>query len=100
MIEVGRFKDVPLEDRICKICDKKEIESEQHFLGKCIALKNVRERHLKEFPEGLIDIKKFDNECIKIMFQPEYIKRTSNMLVDMFEDRKELMYKVIEEEEL
>ena len=99
MIEVGRFKDVPLEDRICRICDKKEVESELHFLGICPALKEVRERHLKEFPVGMIDVENFDNNCMKSMLHPDYTRRTSNMLVDLFEARKVLMYNVIDDDE-
>ena len=82
------------------MCDKGEVESELHFLGTCPALKEVREKHMKEFPPGLIDINKFDNNCIKTMMHPDYIKRTSNMLVDLFEARKQLMYNVLDDEEL
>ena len=34
-IEKGRHKNIPSTERICKLCDKGEIESEQHFLLKC-----------------------------------------------------------------
>ena len=34
-IEVGRYRDIPLESRICKICDSDDIEDEIHFLCRC-----------------------------------------------------------------
>lgn len=34
-IEKGRHKNIPRTERICKLCDKGEVESEQHFLLKC-----------------------------------------------------------------
>ena len=30
-IEVGRYRDVPLENRICRLCDNGDIEDEIHF---------------------------------------------------------------------
>ena len=47
-IEKGRHKNIPRTERICKLCDKGEIESEQHFLLKCDkydTLKNKYEIH-------------------------------------------------------
>ena len=34
-IEVGRFRDIPLSDRTCKICDSGLVEDEIHFTIKC-----------------------------------------------------------------
>ena len=34
-IEKGRHKNIPRVERICKVCDKSEIETEEHFLQKC-----------------------------------------------------------------
>ena len=32
---MGRFHNVPLEKRLCQLCNSKEIEDEQHFLCVC-----------------------------------------------------------------
>ena len=34
-IEKGRHRNIPRNDRICKLCDKNEIETEDHFLLRC-----------------------------------------------------------------
>ena len=34
-IEVGRYRDIPLNERLCKLCDKNQVEDEIHFLCDC-----------------------------------------------------------------
>ena len=46
-IETGRYKNVPLERRICPMC-KSDVEDEYHLL-KCPAYNNLRKRYLKPY---------------------------------------------------
>ena len=41
-IEVGRYRDIPLSDRLCHICSS-AVEDEIHFLCDCPAYSHVRE---------------------------------------------------------
>ena len=41
-IETGRFKNTPLEDRICTLCNSNEIEDEFHFVMKCPVYSEIR----------------------------------------------------------
>ena len=34
-IEIGRYSNIPLENRICQVCDNDSIEDEIHFLCQC-----------------------------------------------------------------
>lgn len=34
-VEKGRNRNIPRENRLCKLCLQKEIETEEHFLTKC-----------------------------------------------------------------
>lgn len=34
-IETGRYQDIPLESRICRVCNRNEVEDEEHFLLDC-----------------------------------------------------------------
>ncbi len=52
------------------------------------------------FPEGRIDFENFDNDDMKTMLMPEYVKVTGNMIFEMFEERKKKMYHLIDAEEL
>ena len=41
--EVGRFKNIPEENRVCEMCVLDEIESESHFLLYCTKYDDLRE---------------------------------------------------------
>jgi len=47
-IETGRFKNIPLNQRICKICSLNEVEDELHFLLFCPAYSNARDNMLRK----------------------------------------------------
>ena len=66
---------------------------------KCEALSTIREKHIKELPDKCTNSENLDEECIKEMLHPDIVKKTSIMIGDMFERRKELMYIVEKEEE-
>ena len=34
-IEIGRYRDIPLEKRLCQVCKNGSVEDEIHFLGNC-----------------------------------------------------------------
>ena len=45
MIEVGRHKNIPLEERLCPFC-KQEVEDECHFLLVCHIYNDLRKKLL------------------------------------------------------
>ena len=44
-IEKGRHRNLPRSERVCKVCDKNEIEDEEHFLLKCHTYHLLRNKH-------------------------------------------------------
>ena len=44
-IEKGRHKNIPSENRLCELCNQKEIEDENHFLSSCQTYTTLREKH-------------------------------------------------------
>ena len=50
-VEEGRYKKIPLSDRMCKVC-KNGTEDEKHFIFHCTALEHIR----KQFFENLSSI--------------------------------------------
>ena len=34
-VETGRFRNIPLEDRKCVVCDSGQVEDELHFVNSC-----------------------------------------------------------------
>ena len=56
-IEVGRHKNLKVEERICKLCSGGEVESELHFLEQCPAYTNLRKHYFGDtHPMNWIDI--------------------------------------------
>ncbi len=45
-IETGMWGNIPLEDRICKMCDSLAVEDEYHFIFHCSLYKNIRDPFL------------------------------------------------------
>ena len=43
-IEVGRYARIPLEERICQLCNQ-GVESEEHYVCECSVFSQVRGRH-------------------------------------------------------
>ena len=84
MVEVGRFKNIDREDRVCQICDKNVTETESHFVISCTSLEDVRKKH-KNKMQGHFDFKN--------IFRQENLKATAVMLEEMFEERQKLMTK-------
>ena len=44
-IQVGRYRNIPREQRLCKLC-KADVEDEYHFLLKCPLLNDLRGTYL------------------------------------------------------
>ena len=42
-IETGRFRSIPLEERLCVLCDVNVIEDEKHFLCNCKLYEDIRQ---------------------------------------------------------
>ena len=41
-IEVGRFRNIPVENRLCKCCDNNVVENEFHFVCECVRYADLR----------------------------------------------------------
>ena len=41
-IEIGRYQNIPREERLCKICNSEEVENETHLLLSCKAYEQSR----------------------------------------------------------
>ena len=67
-IEVGRYKDTPREERICKLCNLNCVENEAHFLISCPYYKDERKILFNRF-SNLIPFELNDSpECFKKLF--------------------------------
>ena len=91
-LETGRWTDVKEEKRLCIICPGKHVETEDHFLTVCPALKHTRDLNFGRL-NAIRDISsKKGIDKMKEMFKPDLIKATARMIEEMFDTRKSLMY--------
>ena len=51
MLELGRFKNIDEDKRVCLVCNKNKTENEEHFLTKCKGLPTVRKKHMSRFSQ-------------------------------------------------
>ena len=64
-VETGRFNKIPLENRLCAMCDKGLVEDEFHFMMSCTAYEKPRD-HLIKCLSSLIDIQNLsDNDVLQ-----------------------------------
>ena len=76
-IEKGRHSKTPRDDRLCKLCNSNEIETEDHFLTKCQFYVNLKTKHLPVHT----------NDSFKLLceIEPETLGK---YLLDAFSERK------------
>ena len=43
-VETGHFRNLPLEQRLCVLCDKSDVEDEYHFLCQCAVSSDLRRK--------------------------------------------------------
>ena len=48
-IELGRYNNIERSERICTLCNAKEIEDEYHFILQCPRYSNLRNAHIKQY---------------------------------------------------
>ena len=68
-IEIGRYKNIERENRLCEQCNMMKIETEEHFLLECTAYNLPRDIFSTELYSKLgIDLTKQGVEAVKIYF--------------------------------
>ena len=87
-IETGRWRGIPKEQRICKLCSN-GIENEIHFLFYCSELNHIREQY-KEIIS--IDVED-DYARLKQLCSENVVLKTSKLVRHLYDERKHILYK-------
>ncbi len=92
-LETGRFTDVPLEYRTCKICEDQLLEDEYHFLLYCEGLKDIRSKFFEDY-DWFQDVEDPTDkaEMVCLWLQSNNLRKTARFVEEMVEERKSLMY--------
>ncbi len=94
-LEIGRYRNTPIENRLCIICDGNVLDDEIHFLYGCPGLSNVRNDFEGRviLPLALEDRQLLD--ILKDNLTDENIKAFGEFVEAMFERRRDLMYELL-----
>jgi len=92
-LETGRYRGEKEEDRLCVLCDNKEIENEIHFLLKCrmyesercILFEKVNDRH-----DGFNNLN--DNDKVNVLMT-KFIRLTGKFINESYTKRRNALYK-------
>ena len=76
-IEKGRHNKIPREERLCKVCDCEEIETEEHFLIKCKFYDNLKSKY------GIIQYE----HSVNFLYETN-LESLGRYLIDAFATRK------------
>ena len=63
-IEKGRYNRIRREDRLCKLCNLNQIETEYHFLLICPFYRDLRLQYIKRYYQTWPNLKKIENLMI------------------------------------
>lgn len=91
-IETGRFSRLPLDERVCEMCNLTKIEDEFHFLCECTIYEDIRNKYydtvMRRYPEfnDLIDKNRF-----KFLVTIGW-RETVNYIVNAWNIRKTKLY--------
>ena len=86
-IEIGRYRQIPVAERVCKLCDNECIEDECHILFHCPAYENERKAWLDKLDlnNQIINNSSMSEICKTIFGNPRQIAK---YLITIMEIRK------------
>ena len=93
-IEVGRFKGIKLEDRICELCADNKIENENHFLFDCKAYSYLRNIFFDNIAarQQSTELRLLpDHEKSFILYQG-HCRQTSKFIKAAYKKRRNILY--------
>ena len=93
LIETGRYSKVPLQNRICKLCNSDQNEDELHFLLNCEFFEDLRRPLLFKAQRCNTDFTRLNN-TVKFIFLMNHINLThilASTLCEMFKRRKQFI---------
>ncbi len=93
-IETGRWKDTPLEKRLCAVCKAGYLENEYHFLLFCEGLKETRTKLFQDIADNTdVNASGSEAEIFRALLSSEALKFTARYVEKMFLERKDAIFK-------
>ncbi len=98
-VERGRYQDIPVEHRLCTMCEENAIETESHFLLYCSKYNQLRYKCFTNL-NGLFTLyPNFDYSDDKfkltVLMSNEYVKSNAKFIWGCFNIRHRNMYTMV-----
>ncbi len=92
-LEIGRHTDVPLENRLCHICNDGLLDDEYHFILYCDALKDIRSKFFGS-TAVLDDVEDPTDkaEICKMLLNSHNLRKMAKFLEEMYDERLKMLY--------
>ena len=92
-IETGRFSNIPLEYRLCLLCNEDNVEDECHFLFRCTLYSDLRSTFINCFSPNVNHFHSLsDAEKLKLVMKSDNIKHTALFIYKAFSKRRQTLY--------
>jgi len=92
-IETGRWRSLPIDERICVLCNENQIEDEAHFMFECSFYEGHRAEFLSTIANYCQDFLSMDMcDKWKMIMSEEIVNHTCQYLEKIFEIRQNHMY--------
>ena len=92
-VETGRYCNTPYQDRVCRLCDRGEVEDQPHFLCICPAFQNLRHHlfnHCNSLSSNFYQLSL--EEKVKFILC-NYDTQIVNLLTTLYSHRQSLLFK-------
>ena len=92
-IETGRYNQIPVELRLCLVCDTFSIEDESHFLFHCSFYNDLRQIFYQKISETYpLFTQKNDSEKLKLLMNENVVKITARFISDCYSKRQNAIF--------
>jgi hypothetical protein len=92
-IETGRFTNIPIEFRLCLLCNSNSVEDEEHFLFHCSLYDHIRQAFFRKicliYP--MFSNLSFGDKCAVLMNE-NVVKDSASMIYSMYRLRQQKLY--------
>ena len=92
-VETGRFTQIPLELRLCLLCDNDSVEDECHFFFDCNYYHNYRQNFISKVKEIYPNFENLDREeKLVLCMNNSLIKLTAKFICECFTERQKAIF--------
>ena len=91
-VETGRYRGIPINERLCELCNRDCIEDENHILFTCPIYDRLRSAWLEDLDINAEEINNFDKEPLFIKMFQEKPRQTAKYIINIMNCRRNILF--------